>query len=434
MATLVKEAKYILSNIGNNNNKFWYIELYDDCSTITRNGRVGASSQVHPKSHHSMSGAERFFDDKIREKERKGYTPLNVVGTLEQSNTRIQSNTGLAAIAKSQIKTNDSLVGQLIDYFTRVNAHNICSATGGQITFSNTTGMFSTPLGIVTQDNINDANRLLVHIGNLVASHDYGYTIEEATNKYMMLVPQDIGARRLSVRSFWSSLSAVQRQKAIVDSLQASLVQSMQTPVTVDTKDEVEQVFDVQLDLVSDPKVISKIKKQYDGSKNSMHDSSHLRVKTVYAVRIANERQSFESRGIKVGNVKKLWHGTRASNVLSILKGGLVIPSSSSSHCTGRMFGDGLYFSDQSTKSLNYAYGVTWGHGRADSNCFMFLCDVAMGKEFVPSGGFKGSSFKPPTGYDSTFAKAGQSGVRNNEQIVYKTHQANLVYLIEFSA
>ena len=91
------------------------------------------------------------------------------------------------------------------------------------------------------------------------------------------------------------------------------------------------------------------------------------------------------------------------------------------------MFGPGAYFSDQSTKSLNYAYGY-WG-GSADNNCFMFLADVAMGKAYTPSSW--GSGF-PKRGYDSTFAKAGKSGVRNNEMIVYKTNQANLKYLIEF--
>jgi len=60
----------------------------------------------------------------------------------------------------------------------------------------------------------------------------------------------------------------------------------------------------------------------------------------------------------------------------------------------------------------------------------MFLCSVAMGKYYVPSGP---SSNLPKAGYDSTYAKARQSGVMNNEMIVYKTNQCNLKYLVEFS-
>jgi poly [ADP-ribose] polymerase len=60
----------------------------------------------------------------------------------------------------------------------------------------------------------------------------------------------------------------------------------------------------------------------------------------------------------------------------------------------------------------------------------MFLADVAMGKVHYPTSGW---GKKIPAGYDSMFAKGGQSGVYNNEMIVYKLHQVSLKYLVEFS-
>ena len=107
---------------------------------------------------------------------------------------------------------------------------------------------------------------------------------------------------------------------------------------------------------------------------------------------------------------------------------GLIIPPERSSHVTGRMFGSGLYFSDQSTKALNYATNF-WNSYGSSKRIFMFLADVAMGKYYVPKGW---DNRLPKTGYDSTFAKAKISSVRNNEMIVYSTSQANLKYLIEF--
>lgn len=426
MPNLIKEAKYILSNVQNNNNKFWYIQLFDDNSTITQNGRVGKSAATHLKNHSSQYDAEQFFRNKCHEKEMKGYKPLNVIGIKNEMKVSNVSNIQL--IAKNQIKTNNSTVAKLIEYFTKVNAHNITFATGGQITYSNSTGLFSTPLGIVTQDNINKANNILVEIGEKISKRDYSYTLERLTNNYMMLVPQDIGMRRLDIRSFWDSLDSVQTQKSIVDSLQASLVQASK-PSNGEDKVHEEKVFDVQLDLIDDEKVINHVIKQFNESKNSVHVSGRFKVKKVYAVKITSEQKAFQDKGQKVGNVMELWHGTRVSNVLSILKGGLIIPPSSSAHCTGRMFGDGLYFSDQSTKSLNYACGY-WG-GNKDNNPFMFLTDVAMGKSFIPKKSY--GNHYPINGYDSTFAKSGVSGVLNNEMIVYKTYQASLKYLIEFS-
>ena len=245
-----------------------------------------------------------------------------------------------------------------------------------------------------------------------------------------MLIPQKVG-RKLIVEDVFSDLSAVQKQKAVLDSLEASLQTVMAGDKNDDDKKKakkaMEKVFAVKLHLVKDKKTIGRIEKKYDKTRNRVHSCNHLGVKTVYSVEIENMKKAFDK--CKVKNVKELWHGTRASNLLSILKGGLIIPSASSSHCTGRMYGDGLYFSDQSTKSLNYAYGY-WGNGKRDSNCFMFLCSVKMGKEYTPSSSY---GHYPQRGYDSTFAKAGKSGVMNNEMIVYSLPQVNLNYLIEFS-
>ena len=152
-------------------------------------------------------------------------------------------------------------------------------------------------------------------------------------------------------------------------------------------------------------------------------------MKNIYVVSNEDWDSRYEPVAKKLGNEMMLWHGTRAFNILSIFKVGLIIPRSGGSyHITGRMFGDGLYFSDQSSKSLNYSYGY-WDGGNRDNNCFMFLADVSMGKSYTPSG----PTSSIPKGYDSTFAKAQKSGVMNNEMIVYDVNQANLRYLCEFS-
>ena len=55
---------------------------------------------------------------------------------------------------------------------------------------------------------------------------------------------------------------------------------------------------------------------------------------------------------------------------------------------------------------------------------------VAAGASDVPGGP---AQDLPKRGYDSTFAKAGESGVMNNEMIVYQTCQINPRFLVEFA-
>lgn len=159
-----------------------------------------------------------------------------------------------------------------------------------------------------------------------------------------------------------------------------------------------------------------------------MHKSNNLSVKTVYKVDIATMKAAFEAYGAKLQDIRQLWHGTKASNLLSILKAGLVIPPESSPHCTGRMYGNGIYASSISTKALNYATDF-WGGGGSTERTFMFLLDMAMGRCHIAGKGW--GSFPKP-GYDSTWAKGGQSGVINDEMIVYRLDQCNLLYLVEF--
>ena len=192
---------------------------------------------------------------------------------------------------------------------------------------------------------------------------------------------------------------------------------------------ETPRLFECSLTLVEDGREIDRVRCKYHQTQQSVHGSALLDVKRVFLVEIASMRRAFEQDGRKLANVWELWHGTKKGNLLSILSRGFVIPPLSAPHCTGRLFGNGAYFSDQSTKSLNYSCGC-WD-GRPDPNCFMFLCNVGLGRYYVPRGA--GENL-PRLGRDSTFAQAGKSGVLNNEMIVYRTSQIDPVFLVEFSA
>jgi len=245
-----------------------------------------------------------------------------------------------------------------------------------------------------------------------------------------MLVPQEV-PRKLTVEGVLPNTPAIIKQNDLLDGLEASFTSAMSTPVKGkdDSQEVAPKVFNVSLDLIESKKVFDLVSKRYSQTKHRQHVCSHLGIKKIYSVEIGNMLAEFGKKGAAVGNIQQLWHGTRSANLLSILKSGFIIPPSNASHCTGRMFGNGVYFSDQSTKALNYAYGY-WSGGSVDNNCFMFLVDVAMGRSYTPKS--YTDSF-PKSGYDSTFAKAKFSGVQNNEMIVYKTYQINPVYLVEFA-
>ncbi len=422
--TTTKEARYVLTNIENNNNKFWNITLFSDDSCETHWGRVGEDGQRKT----AASYTESQFDAKCREKENKGY---RLQKTLANTATSAKAAEGsrLAGIATDQITCDSPETMALVRHLARVNVHRILEST--TLSYDESRGTFSTPLGIVTGDALAEARDLLSVIGNLVSGGDFGAkALSASLNDYLMLVPQNIGRAKPDPQVLFPDLEAVRKQNGILDSLQASLDMVLNAPENAEEsrKAVVPKLFEAKLTLVEDVFEIERIRRKYHETRQSTHVCQHLDVKRVFKVGLAAMAKAFDADGARRGNVQELWHGTRAGNLLSILKSGFVIPPGNAPHCTGRLFGNGVYFANASTKSLNYAYGY-WGSGARDENCFMFLADVAMGKYYVPKHG----EHLPKAGYDSTWAKRNESGVQNDELIVYNTAQVCPRHLIEFA-
>jgi len=435
---------FVLSCAGQNNNKYWKIWATADNMVHAEYGRVGAAN---PQTKSGPGGVD-LMEKKIKQKckpnarrygEGNCYTEVQVAGGTTGGNgsgSKSVAKTALKQLARQQIQYSSPATAKLIDWLADINRHQIAAATNQAITYNDATGLFQTPLGVLEPSAITDARALLVTLGDMVAAHDvtsrkYIKTLED----YMRLIPTDVGMKRGWEKTFMVDLSAVQKQGQILDALDASYIDlvNAQNDADDDKKDDAKpaapKVFDVKLEATDDGATWDLIKRLFQGTRNRMHTQVYnMKIKTIWQVEIASEVKPFERAAKRLGNVRDdLWHGTQASNLLSILKGGLVIPPSSSAHVTGRMFGNGVYASDQSTKALNYATSF-WG-GRDVGRYFMFHVRFVMGKIYYPDRFGTGHA---PRGYDSCFAKAGKASIRNNEMIVYSTDQVQLLQLVEF--
>ena len=441
--TRIEYRKFVCAVGETNHNKYWNVGLYDSDDVEIHFGRIGVT-----ESQGVQRGVGRdFMEKKIREKEkgkmnkktgeREPYTEIDAIDAegptaVETGSAKKLGATKLQSIAKDQIEHSSPVTAKLIDWLAQVNRHTITDATGGQVTYNDVTGLFCTPLGIIPPAAIGVARGLLVDIAEYVVKGKYNSKpFKKLVDQYLTIIPHNLGMK-WSPETFLPDVTAIQKENAILDALDAAYVTA--TTQTDDTKDEVKvekpKVFETKLIDVDNKKTIERIERKFSKTKNSMHRQVYnMKIENVWEVDVAPMTKAFEKVSQKIGNVMTLWHGTQASNLLSILKVGLVIPPSSSSHCTGRLYGDGVYASDQSTKALNYATSF-WG-GNDAGRYFMFLVDFAMGKTYTPQG--RGGVRRCPKGYDSTFAKAGQSGVMNNEMIVYATQQTCLKFLCEFS-
>lgn len=146
-------------------------------------------------------------------------------------------------------------------------------------------------------------------------------------------------------------------------------------------------------------------------------------------------------------NTALLHHGSRSVNISSILKTSFRQPKELVNVViSGAMFsggGSGLYFADDMRKSAGYTSleGSLYSGGSGGipgRHAFMFGCDVVLGQPHIAPRSYPFLS--PPKGNHCIFGmgkvhgKATNSGVENNEWIVFDSAQAKIRYLFEFAA
>ncbi len=402
--------RLIYTDLIANNNKYWDIEL-SGTDVTTRWGRVGATSgQTKHFAFHDEDAAQKFFNKKMKEKEKKGYTKQRTVAS-SGGTTHVQ------VAAKVQIEhAGDKETSQLIDFLVKRNIHQIEGMTSVRLE----AGRLTTPLGPVTAEGLDEAEQIIGQMAAVSKPAD----LAALANTYLRIVPRNIGYRRVDPVALFGTTSLLRKEQATIDSLRA-VVDNLNDQATQATKDT-PAVFQTKLELVPDSdKEFKRINALFLKSQNRHHQSAGLKLRRAWKMSIAAQEAAFESH---LDPIWELWHGTRDVNLLSILKNGFIVPKRNQGiQITGRMFGDGVYFSDQSTKALNYQGGTTWG-GQASQRPFMLLSDVAMGKSFMAQRGFSGGC---PRGYDSTFAKA-NGAVRNNEMVIYNLNQIRCRFLCEF--
>lgn len=122
-----------------------------------------------------------------------------------------------------------------------------------------------------------------------------------------------------------------------------------------------------------------------------------------------------------------LIHGTKNTSVIPILKTRLQIRPQGNFQFSGKVYGNGNYFSEVVSKSLNYT-----GY---DNDKVLLVYEVHIGNPFIYNGWYTGNSFTldyknlQQRGYDSTHVNAG-NGLLNSEIIVYTEQQNRIKYII----
>ena len=123
-------------------------------------------------------------------------------------------------------------------------------------------------------------------------------------------------------------------------------------------------------------------------------------------------------------HIERKFHGTTHVAAASIIKYGFRTPDRK-----GQMFGPGIYFATDSSKSAQAMY--------TKGSDLLLLCEVMLGKTKTVVSARTDMTLRTlkSEGYDSLFAKRGSKdtgGVLNDEYVIYDADQAIPRYIIHY--
>jgi poly [ADP-ribose] polymerase len=441
------------ANVVTNHNKLYVMELQKHTDgryrIYTNYGRLGIS-EIHEvrelmdgKPIFDLNSIEKEFesihkkklagktvtDQDTGEKLKECYVDIDTVSPAYGSeNIRGKAEIKKQTTVKLAVDTSsyDPLVGKLLDQLIEENVHSITSMTSIKLTANG----YATELGPVTSSHVDKAKKVLDELNDHMSKEGIldpnSRDVQKLNSLFYSLIPKPF-SRKISASDMILGAQKIQDEYDILDQLAAGV--QMGAAMNQNTAAKI-NALGTDVEVLGDKKEWARIVKYIVESKAANHQHSDVwgfKVKQIYKIRIPEERSRYEVVLKKYGNVEEVFHGSANSNLLSILKSGLIIPRSNAPHVCGRMHGDGVYGANNSTKSLNYSIGFWGGRKSNQKNNFLFLADFAMGKTYKTQNNNPNGA---PGGYDSVWAQKGRN-LYNDELIVYSLPQCTLKYLVE---
>lgn len=456
------------TNIGHNNNKFYVIQIVQEKKKIicfTRWGRVGEDGQHSALIEKDAEAAIKSFKKKYKDKTKNDWEKRENFTPHPGKYTMIEIDDDDEDEEADTVDGGQQLTRTTIT-FTGICPLNARTLLMIKLIFSDDMfiGQMSAmhldikkmPLGKLSKAQIAKGLEALLDIETAIKNKKPRQVLMDLSSKFYTYCPHDFGR---SVPTVLDTEAIVQQKKEVMLTLSdIELTQSLQKEKSekeIHPLLEKYQMLECEMDLLDKKSAEYKLLQEYssacpDGRKATLLD--------IWRVDRKGEKERFQAHE-SLDNRKLLWHGTNVAVVAAILKAGLrIMPHS------GGLVGRGIYFASEYAKSCWYAqphYGVFENENNV---AFLFLVEVALGKEKSITQ-CDSSLTKAPAGFDSVVARGSsepdpkknkktvldgkdvtvpvgkpvrqkewsKSGFCKSEYLVYQESQARLRYMLKFS-
>jgi len=326
-----------LTDIKNNNNKFYTLCLLsrDDgnFTLITRYGRVGNKGKESSKIFQTFNEAyyefRKIFKNKTGNHWEKNFIPIKGKYFLMEIENE-----------EEEILDDGSLNNRISDFLKIISDKKTFLKTYHKIGIDSK----KCPLGKINESQIQKSYKILNDIKNNIDVYG-GEDFIEKSSEFWTLIPYNTGRNRPPVID---SLEKIKKYSEIIDSIKEIEIGNN---ILKDNKTYLDIYNSLGCEIYPVQKDSDEYKLIEDYVFINMGGTHYKNYELVDILAIEKDDPLDKNRY----ETKLLFHGSRISNYLSIIKNGLRIPNTKNV-CHGSVLGYGIYFADCSTKSLNYCH------------------------------------------------------------------------------
>ncbi|XP_039005647.1 poly [ADP-ribose] polymerase 2-like [Hibiscus syriacus] len=383
----IYDAMLNQTNVGQNNNKFFVIQLLesDDLKTYmvhNRWGRVGVKGQTKLQDPFtSLQAAIDEFQSKFFNKTKNYWYNRKDFVCYPKCYTLLEMDYDEKEKESDVIrKTNSSIGTQLWETKLEPRVAKFISVICNismmkQQMMEIGYNADKLPLGKLSKSTILKGYDVLKRIADVIDLSNRS-KLEQLSSEFYTVIPHDFGFRKMrefvidTPQKLKKKLEMVETLGEIEVALKLLIDDSMEEEDPLHYR--YQQLHCELVPLDNDSEEFSMILKYIQNTHAKTHSNYTVDVVQIFKVTREDEIERFK-KFCRTKNRMLLWHGSRLTNWTGILSQGLRI-APPEAPVTGYMFGKGVYFADMFSKSANYCYTNS-----SFTTGVLLLCEVALG-------------------------------------------------------
>ena len=356
------------TNVQNNNNKFYIIQLLQDIHTkkfgvLYRWGRIGFFGQVNYVIYQTFEEAREAFLIKLQGKLEYGYIKIKMQNKIKQEKNNDELD-----------KNDDGLEKPLANLIRLIFDLKSMNQQIMKIGYDSD----KIPLGQLSPEVISQGYKFLKNLENIIGNTNDKKSINtkeiyDLSSKYFTIIPHNFGMNNMH-KFVINSQERIKEENELLDSIKnIKIVSGILQKANNNNKEKNEislkeklNEFKYDVTYVSKEENIYSIIDKYLSKSNEIKNSPKIKLIDLFSVK---EKNSINITNNK--NKKLLWYGIRIQNFANVFKSGLSLPPPEAP-IYSYMFGKGIYFSDVAIKSFYNSHPQ-------NNIGLMLLCEVDLG-------------------------------------------------------